>query len=188
MTPDPPRERLTFWWEATGAAWALARALEQGPPRAGCRALELGCGPGLAGIAAARRGAHVTFTDGEAEALDLARDNARSAGLPPEATAFRLLDWEHPGEVGTFDLVLGSEIAYDYWVHDDLLRLIDALVAPAGACWLADRPRLAIDRFLGRLAGAGFVCEREAVAVDRPGLPDHEVHLFRLSRCSPCPR
>ena len=177
-----PRERLTFWWEATGAAWALARALEQGPSLEGRRAVELGCGPGLVGIAAGLRGAHVTFTDGEDEALALAAENARDAELPPERCAFEKLDWEQPGDAGTYDLVLGSEIAYDYWVHGELVALLERLVAPEGEAWLADRPRLAIHRFLGRVRGAGFAVETEEIDLDEPSFPAQRVALYHLTR------
>jgi ETFB lysine methyltransferase len=180
-----PRQRLTFWWEATGAAWALARALEQGPALDGLRALELGCGPGLVGIAAGLRGAHVTFSDGETEALQLAERNAREAGLGPDHTAFVQLDWEQDGGERTapatpYDLVLGAEIAYDYWVHGDLVRVLTQRVAPGGTAWLADRPRLAIDRFLGRLRSAGLVAETEVLELDEPGFPPQRVALYRL--------
>ncbi len=182
MVDDAPRERLTFWWEATAAAWALARALREGPSLAGQRAVELGCGPGLVGTAAALAGAHVTFTDGEPEALRLAAARAARAGVPAGRTATLVLDWERPAACGPFDLVLGAEIAYDYWVHGDLVRLIDALLAPDGTAWLADRRRLAIDRFLGRLRDAGFALEATAVDVDEPGFPAQRVHLFRITR------
>src|SRR5919108_5440352 len=64
-----PDERLPYWADLWPSAMALARHLWQATALRGLRVLELGCGLGLAGIVASRKGGVVTFTDYEADAL-----------------------------------------------------------------------------------------------------------------------
>jgi predicted nicotinamide N-methyase len=180
--PGERGERLTLWWGVTSAAQALAERLATGPSMAGVRAVELGCGLGLAGIAAGLRGAHVTFTDGEPAALAHAASNAARNGLPAERITTALLDWDQPGEVGSFDLLLGAEIGYDYLTHGALVALIPSLLAPGGRALLADRRRLVVDRWIGRLRGRGLAVEIAERTVEHEGLPRQRISLFELTR------
>lgn len=184
--PDRPPaergERLTLWWGVTSASLALAEALLVGPDLRGAACVELGCGLGLAGIAAGLRGAQVTFTDGEQAALEHALRNGEAAGIPRARLDARLLDWERPPEGSTFDLLLGAEIGYDYLTHGALVDLIPALLAPGGRALLADRRRLVVDRWIGRLRGAGLTAALSETTVRHPGLPVQRITLFEMSR------
>ena len=107
---------------------------------AGRRVIELGCGLGAPGLAAARAGGDVVMTDGEDEALALAAANAAANGLVVDVARLR---W---GEVpaawrGRFDVVLGADVTYDPRERSPLLATIEALLAPGGAAWLADPER-----------------------------------------------
>ncbi len=155
--------RISFWWGITSAAIALARHLEAGRSLRGQRVVELGCGLGLAGITAGLRGAEVLFTDYIPEALQFASMNAQANGLTGKAITFALLDWEKPRDIESFDLVFGSEILYDYFTHGSLIKLFQRILKPGGTIILADRKRLAITRFLGRLTDAGFRCAENRV-------------------------
>lgn len=180
--PEERGERLTLWWGVTSASLALAETLLEGPDLRGTRATELGCGLGLAGIAAGLRGAHVVFTDGEEVALQHALRNAQEAGIPGARLDARLLDWERPPEGSTFDLLLGAEIGYDYMTHGALVDLIPALLAPGGRALLADRRRLVVDRWIGRLRGTGLAAALSETTVRHPGLPVQRITLFEMSR------
>ncbi len=176
---EEPGERISFWFGLTCAAVALARQLAAGPRLDGQRTLELGCGLGLAGLAAGRKGAAVTFSDMMPQALRFARDNARRNGL--RGARVLQLDWERPGALERYDLLLGAEVAYDYFHHDDLLAVLQRALAPGGRILLADRRRLAIDRFLGRLVGRGFACREIRERVRLQGL-EQQVSVFSLRR------
>lgn len=170
-------ERLTFWWGITSAAIALARhvqSLEIG----GKRVIELGCGLGLAGVTAGWCGAEVLFTDFMPKALDVANKNARLNGLNNFATGF--LNWEQPGPIGKFDLVLGSEILYDYFFHGSLIELFRKIVNTGGTVLLADRKRLCVSRFIGRMHYGGFISEEFTENVRVQGFPDQEISIFSL--------
>lgn len=107
---------------------------------AGRDVIELGCGLGAPGLAAARVGARVVLTDVEAGALELAEANARANQLD---VVTRSLRW---GEVdaelrGRFDVVLGADVTYDPMERAPLLGTIEQLLAPGGVAWLADPSR-----------------------------------------------
>ena len=170
-------ERLTFWWGITSAAIALAKHV-QSSEIAGKRVIELGCGLGLAGITAGLSGAEVLFTDFMPKALDFADTNARLNGLHNFATG--ILDWEQPGSIEKFDLILGSEILYDYFFHGSLIHLFRKIMKTDGTVLLADRKRLCVSRFIGRMHRVGFISEEFKEEVRERGFPHQEISIFSL--------
>jgi predicted nicotinamide N-methyase len=174
-------DRISFWWSITASALALARHLETIDLRTR-RVIELGCGLGLAGVTAGVMGAEITFSDSVSEAVEFASRNALLNSVPARRVSCRLLDWEAPGELSTFSLVLGSEILYDYYFHGPLLRLLPQLMEPDGVLLLADRKRLVASRFLGRLISAGFICSETVHDMDVEGFPALPVSVFELRR------
>jgi len=120
---------------------ALAEALAAAPERlAGRRALELGCGLGVAGLVAAHAGADVLATDAAPEAVVFAKHNLRGTSA---RTA--VLDVRAPGAPGRFDVVMTADLLYDRGNVAPLLEAVPRLLAPGGEVWLADpgRPGLA---------------------------------------------
>lgn len=185
--PVPPDQsesgdRISFWWGITSAAVALSGYLERSGDLSGERVIELGCGLGLAGCTAALLGAEVTFTDYVEAPLTFAGETCRLNGVPMQNARFKLLDWDEPAGVETFSLVLGSEIAYDYFTHGSLVRLMDKILGHKGTALLAERKRLAVSRFLGRLTSRGFVTSETVVPVAVPGFPEQTISVFRIER------
>jgi predicted nicotinamide N-methyase len=174
--------RISFWWGITSSAIALARHIEAGGSLNGHQVIELGCGLGLAGITAGICGADVLFTDYVAEAFEFAHKNAQMNGLSDQKIKSALLDWEHPKEIGPFSMVLGSEIPYDYFFHGSLIKLLTMILEPDGRIILADRKRLVVTRFLGRLVSQGFRCVETRSQVAVTGFPEQEISIFTLDR------
>ena len=173
--------RITFWWGITSAAVALARHIEcHSEGFSGKRVIELGCGLGLAGITAGLVGANVLFTDYVPRALEFVDRNARLNGLGNGAFRTALLDWENPDIFQKFDVVFGSEIVYDYFFHGSLIRLLRQILKPDGTLLIADRKRLCVSRFMGRMIAAGFSCREVIDRVVLSGFPDQEISIFRL--------
>ena len=127
-------------------------------PCAGQRVVELGAGPGIAGIAAACCGAQVVLTD-LGFCVELMQENIElNRGLISmsggSATAMAL-DWNEdlPTSVGTFDLILGADVSYNLEFALPLLRTIKALARGARTSVVfAHKPRNAF-------AGKAGVCD-----------------------------
>src|SRR2546428_742655 len=99
--PEPP-----YWAHLWSGAVVLATAV----PRGARRVLELGCGLGLPGLTAARRGARVTFVDRVPAALAFVRASARANGLA--AVDLVAADATAPALAARFDLVLAAELGH----------------------------------------------------------------------------
>ncbi|WP_051160593.1 class I SAM-dependent methyltransferase [Patulibacter americanus] len=156
-------EFLPYWAELWPSAPVLgARLAERGV--AGLRILELGCGLGVTGLAAAALGAEVTATDWAPDALELLTRNAARNGV--ELTV-RRLDWfaavdgplfADPGPPAPHDgwpLVVAADVLYEARHREPLLATLDRVVAPDGEAWMADPGRPPADAFwaLARVAG-----------------------------------
>jgi len=175
--------RITFWWGITSAAVALARHIESHRQGfSGKRVIELGCGLGLAGITAGLAGAKVLFSDYMPKALEFAEKNARLNGLANGTFRTQVLNWEYPADLPKFDVVLGTEIVYDYFFHGALIGLLEGIVQPNGTIFLADRKRLCVSRFIGRMTNAGFCSAETITRVALAGFPDQEISIFALSK------
>ena len=72
------------------------------------RALEIGCGVGLAGLVALDRGLEVCFTDYDRAPLHFVQRSARENGFDPATFSTRLLDWRDLPEE-TYPVILGSD-------------------------------------------------------------------------------
>lgn len=139
-------ERLPYWADVWPSSTALARIAATLDGR-GKHALELGCGLGLVTIGAVRAGFDVTATDYYEDALFFARRNVlRATGTEP---ASRLVDWRaFPPDLGTFDLVLASDVLYERAYADLVAAAIARSLAPLGVALVADPGRIALLAFV----------------------------------------
>jgi predicted nicotinamide N-methyase len=125
------------------------------PPATGARCIDLGCGLGATGIAAALRGWHVTFTDYDREAVLFAKHNALRNGVPPERIRGLEMDWRQPtGE--TFPWVVASDVLYERRLHPLILHALKNLLAKGGVAWLSDPNRTSAEDFPLAAVEAGF--------------------------------
>lgn len=118
---------------------AAGEARASVPPEAsllrGGAVVELGCGTGLASLAAARLGAaSVLATDGNGEVVALAASNAERNGLADRVTA-KQLQWglmdaaEYYDEA---DLILGADLTYNSGTWRALAETMGAVLKPTG--------------------------------------------------------
>lgn len=119
------------------------------------RAIELGCGLGTAGILAARRGWHVTFTDYDPEAVEFAGHNALRNGIPLSRIRALHMDWRQPVDE-KFDWVIASDVLYERRLHPLLLHAVNALLSPTGTAWVSDPQRTSAENFPIAAVEAGF--------------------------------
>jgi predicted nicotinamide N-methyase len=119
-------EFMPYWAELWPSGIALAAAVAERDLR-GTRTLELGCGLGVASVAAALGGAHALATDWAPEALDVTRKNAALNGVAFETL---LVDWSRPESLlarAPFDLVLCADVLYEPRNVDALIELLPRL-------------------------------------------------------------
>jgi predicted nicotinamide N-methyase len=158
--------RLTPYW---ATQWPSGRALAHFVARcslSGKRVVELGCGLGLASVAAARAGASVVATDLAPEAVVYAAHNLALNGLQGDTAA---CDWRDVPTLGPFDLAIGADLLYR---PDNKDWLLTALPAIAPEAWIADPGRGGCRDFLAAAAS-------EWVIDTFPGTESVSVHRLR---------
>jgi len=161
-------ERLPYWAELWPSSIVLARYCLGGNVRPGERVLDLGCGIGLAGIAAAEAGAAVTMADYEEDALHFARLNA-ACSLPRAVVKsrcdFRLLDWRSPCAEDQYDVIVGGDIVYERRSVAPVLDFIGRALARNGRAIIADPGRSTGEEFLAAAVRRGLAVESERTKV-----------------------
>ena len=178
--PDVLDERLPYWAEIWPSAVALAEWILGGtaiPP--GASVLEIGCGLGLAGIAAGFEGARVRMTDYLDEAVRAAQENWR-LNLDTEPDV-RRMDWRNPDRSLRADVLLAADVAYEERAFEPLAAAFEALLHPGGVVLLSEPRRSVARPFIRRLRHAGFAGTSRTVSVEHHGarIP---VDLHRLQR------
>jgi predicted nicotinamide N-methyase len=160
---EPP-----YWAHLWTGARCLAAYLARFEDVRGRRVLDLGCGLGLPGLAAARAGARVLFVDAAAPALAFVAASAAAAGLACETLCadFRALE-----SAGRFDLVLAAELAYEPPAFTALAGVIAGRLAPGGRALIADGFRTDTRPFYGALAARGLATLAIECRVPEEGRP-----------------
>lgn len=147
-------ERFPYWCEVWPSAIALGRYIARSRSLSGISAVELGCGSGLAGVAAALRGARVVFTDYEPPALRFARANhALNLGVPGET---RLFDWRDPPKRMSAELAIASDVLYEARFLGPFVETLRRLLVPGGAALVAEPGRRIAEGSVEKLERAGF--------------------------------
>ncbi|MBI5016114.1 MAG: methyltransferase domain-containing protein [Deltaproteobacteria bacterium] len=149
-------ERFPYWAEVWPSGVALATFVGR-RDLSGRGVLELGCGVGLAGVAAALRGARVLFTDFDPDALAFAAANHALNLGPPGAV--RVLDWREPPAGLSAEVILAADVLYERRFLTSFLDALRALLAPAGVAYVAEPGRRIAEGTVERLEAEGF--ERE---------------------------
>lgn len=174
-------ERLPYWADVWPSARVLAARL-LGERGAGRTLLELGCGSGVAAVAAIRAGFAVTVTDYYDDALLFARANCwRLTGREPDAA--RHVDWRaFPDDLGYFDVVAASDVLYERPYAGLVARAYARTLARGGLGLLADPGRVFAPAFIEAAHALGLqVGEPELHAVEANGARQ-TIRLYTLRR------
>lgn len=173
-----------FWATTWRAADGLDRFLE-----ARClqdvRVLELGCGTGRAGVAAALRGAQVTLTDGVNDPLLLVR--LTTGPIRDRCQIRRLRFSEDRLAQPPFPIILGSDITYsrDLWPKLDVC--LRHHLAVGGEVILSDPYRSICSEFASWIVKRRWRCEMTRIVLNDD--PSRPIRVMRLTRepVGPCP-
>jgi predicted nicotinamide N-methyase len=156
--PEPP-----YWAHVWPGSRSLARRMSQADC-AGRRVVDIGCGLGLAGIAAAIRGAVVTMFDAARDGVEFARANA---ALNRCRVNLLQTDICRPGIRGVFDYCLAADVTYDPDLQAAVASFIAAHLAPNGRAWCAESVRTLDQGFRRACEAHGLqVKEHEATEFD----------------------
>lgn len=148
--PEPP-----YWAHLWVGSRALARHLAASPRRF-ARAIDLGCGVGLAGLVAARLGARTTFLDYAPEALEFARASVARNGLAADLVVGDLC---RPPFRSTFDLCLAADATYDPRLQHALAAFLAVHLADGGIAWCAESVRTVDRGFADACRAKGLLVE-----------------------------
>lgn len=151
-------ERLPYWADVWSSSVELARWCLEEADLQGKHILEIGCGLGLAGIAAAHAGACVTLSDYDRDALAFAEFNAATNLSPSRASGVRLLylDWRDLPSLQPFDMIIGADVAYERSSFNALIDVLRKLLKPSGVALLTEPDRTIGGDFFAMIVKHGF--------------------------------
>jgi predicted nicotinamide N-methyase len=178
INADDVMTNFPLWSKLWEASWVLATHLYNLAPDPHKTMLEIGCGLGLVGIAAAMAGHRITMTEIDPDALNFARANAAANGCTE--IAVERLDWNDPQLEGRFDYIVGSETIYRNEDIDGLKALFDRYLTPGGTIILAEGVRSTGVVFWQQMHQEYDVKAKRQVLRSDDG--DFHVVLFRLKR------
>lgn len=178
---DVVNERIPYWAELWPASIAMAEfLLDSRDLSEGKLLLEIGCGLGLAGIAAKLSGAQVTLSDYLEDAVNIAKINWRlNFDTPPNV---RLLDWNFPQEGEKFEIIIGADVLYDKMNHSALSIFFDKMLAPGGIIILTDPKRSATGRFFESPKMQEYQNQRHTMTVTNNKGATSEIDIFVLQK------
>jgi predicted nicotinamide N-methyase len=177
---DRDDERMPYFAMVWASAESLVAAVLAGPRLEGRHVLDLGCGLGPCGFAAACQGAHVTFFDWEPRALEIVAASAGQQQAPPNTFRFVVGDWRQPPPFGPFDLILGADVLYERRNAPAVAAFLARHLKPGAEAWIADPGRPQAGPFLALAADEGLVLVSHETLPPRAHAT--EITLLRL-RC-----
>ncbi|MCC7367179.1 MAG: class I SAM-dependent methyltransferase [Chloroflexi bacterium] len=134
-------ERMPYFAMVWASADSLVSRVLEGPRLDGLQVLDLGCGLGPCGFAAAHLGAHVTFFDWEPRALEIAQHSAARQPVPLSRFEFLVGDWRNPPPMGPFDLILGADVLYEQRNAPAVAAFLASHLKPDAEAWIGDPGR-----------------------------------------------
>lgn len=182
-------ERLPYWAEVWTSSVVLAERCIASGEFAGQTVLELGCGLGLAGIAAAKSGATVMMTDYESDALDFARFNSATNLTTDELSrvSIRHMDWRTPDLSSCVSRIIGADVVYERGNFKPLQDILMRYLPRDGYALFADPGRsIAADFFAGLSQGDFVVCSTGRHGPANPALDHIKFYVVR-KRGDDCP-
>lgn len=135
--------------------------------------IEIGCGLAYPSLVAKFLGADIVTTDFHLGVVDFLNRNLRHNTMELE---FKRLNWRDPVDsIGTFDIVIGSDVLYEARHPSDVAQGFKRLLNPSGEVWLSDPGRGYLQRFVDEMTLLGFKYEFEPQKIR-----EYEIYNFRF--------
>lgn len=161
-----------YWGVVWNAAIDSANCVLRSNWKKRHRALELGCGAGLLGVAGLLAGLEITFSDHVPEAVELAKENATSNGFPDaDGLVLDWLDLDRHRESQRFELLVASDVLYECSLHKPLLEVADLLLEPGGSFRIGDPGRHNARDFINLASDNGWSVELFDKNLRQVGMP-----------------
>jgi len=146
-------------WSLFGIVWAsgeiLAKLMFQFDIE-GKRILEVGCGIGLASLVLNKRSANITATDYHPEVEKFLKDNAKLNNT--QTIPFTRTAWTDENvSLGTFDIIIGSDLLYEEQHARELSHFIEEHAKPNCEIIIVDPGRKYHARFTKMMQALGYV-------------------------------
>jgi len=172
--PDVLDERMPYWAELWPSSILMAETIvERAKTLPKGTWVELGCGPGLPGIMAAKTGRQGISSDYLQEALWLSELNAHQNNCSKQIS-FQNIDWRSPPSTVKADWILAGDVAYESRNFNPLFHTFDQLLLPGGEIWIGEPGRPIADAFFQGLDARGW--KKERINTSDPA------RLFRFTR------
>jgi len=168
-----------FW----ATTWRAAAGLDQFLDRidiVGMRVLELGCGTGHAGFAAAARGAEVVLTDGVNDPLLLVQMSTWPVRDRCQVRRLRFGIDQVPGPA--FPLILGSDVTYLRQLWPELDACLKSHLDNDGQVLLSDPFRIIANEFRQWIQQRGWLYQEFSIHLADD--PEHPIRVMQLRRAS----
>jgi hypothetical protein len=162
---------MPYWAYLWPGAWLLAEVVAREPITipGGSELLEIGCGLGLAGLVAVRRGLRVRFTDYDEAPLRFVNESARANGFDPSLFTTARLDWRDPPAV-RYPLILAADVLYERRLVPLVASVLSTMLASDGLALIADPYRASAEGIDAALEPLGLRCDCEPLTADTPEL------------------
>lgn len=153
---------------------------------AGKKILEIGCGLALPSFVATRFGGSVIATDFHADVPLFLKENQKNNNIEFQ---YQVMNWRNEIErtknsLGTFDLVLGSDILYESQHPMEVAKALIAFLKPKGKIILADPGRAYVQKFITSMRELGYpevmTTEKVAAALTVKKV-DRDIFLFEFA-------
>lgn len=172
---------MPYWAWLWPASIKLAGMLLQSRFDPATSVLEIGCGVGIAGIAAALAGCSVTMSDYDSDAVLVAASNARRNHC--DAT-IQKLDWRIPPQL-RYSMIVGGDVLYERRNIDPVLTLCEHCLLPDGRCWFADGGRAPASEFCETARRRGWRLRILDEHCQEQTAVQTTFQVFEISRASP---
>lgn len=170
---------MPYWAYLWPGAFLLAEAVAREPWLEGQRALEIGCGLGLAGLVALGRGLRVHFTDYDDDTLGFVARSAEANGFDATTFATERLDWRELPET-RYPVILGADVLYEHRLIPLVADLLAKMLEPDGLALVAGPYRVATEGLTEALAARGLAAEDSPItAVSETGPVRGTLHRIR---------
>ena len=171
-------------WPLFGVVWASGEVLARLMARqdiVGKRILEVGCGIGLASLVLNERAANITATDYHPEVEAFLEINASLNGR--QAIPFEQSDWNNlTSELGTFDLIIGSDLLYEAEHISLLSQFIQLHAKPSCDVIMVDPGRGNHAKFSKAMVKLGFIHSQRKLDEEEQRYTDFKGRVLNYSR------